>query len=208
MQGPGDGFSDDSESLSQPQAPDVGEALQQLDQRFAAIEDRLDAEPDDQGYEEDDWDPDPLQYNPAIAQPEDDQNEVLSELLSEEVAEQVKPYVDAVENSFREQQILQLAERYPALREPETLDAVSSELEQFAQAYGAPGALTDPRLIEQFLVAHLAQQAVEEAPEPSENGATLETGTGPGEPQQEEVDPTTRAWLNAAMPDPKRDVFS
>ena len=144
VSGSGDGFSDDSESLSQPQAPDVGEALQQLDQRFAAIEDRLDAEPDDQGYDEDDFDPDEFQYNPAIGQPEDDQNDVLRQLLSEEVAEQVQPYVDAVENSFREQQILQLAERYPALREPETLDAVSGKLEQFAQAYNLPGGTHRP----------------------------------------------------------------
>ena len=131
----------------------------------------------------------------------------LRQLLSEEVEEQVAPYVQAVENSFREQQILQLAERYPALREPEVLDAVSAELEQFAQAYNTPGALTDPRLIEQFLVAHLAQQAVAEAPEPSQDGAHLETGVGPGEHQQE-VDPATAAWLNAAMPDGHKDVFS
>ncbi len=204
-------FGSDTDSFAgvpeyEPEPPDVGESLQRMNQRLEELSQRVD-EADDGYDDEDDWDHDDLQYNPAIAQPEDDQNEVLRQLLSEEVAEQVQPYVDAVENSFREQQILQLAERYPALREPETLDAVSSELEAFAQAYNTPGALTDPRLIEQFLVAHLAQQAVAEAPEPSQDGAHLETGAGPGEPQQE-VDPATASWLNAAMPDGHKDVFS
>jgi hypothetical protein len=203
LQGSDDSFAGVPEY--EPEPPDVGESLQQMNQRLEELGSRLDET--DYEDEDEDWDPDALQYNPAIAQPEDDQNDILRQLLADEVAEQVKPYTDAVEQSFREQQILQLAERYPALREPDVLDAVSGELEQFAQAYNTPGALTDPRLIEQFLVAHLAQQAVAEAPEPSQDGAHLETGTGPGEPQQE-VDPTTQAWLNAAMPDPKRDVFS
>ena len=204
---PEDSFSGARESLDEPEPPDVGESLQQMNQRLEELGQRLDET--DYDDEDGDWDPDELQYNAHVGEPqgEDDGTAELRQLLAEEVQEQVQPYVDAVENSFREQKILDLAARYPALREPEVLDAVSAELEQFAQAYDIDGALTDPRLIELFLVAHLAQKAAADAPEPSQDGATLETGAGPGEPQQE-VDPATAAWLNAAMPNQHKDVFS
>ena len=55
--------SDDSfagENPEQPQAPDVGESLEQLDQRLAELSNRLDETDYD---DENDWDPDALQYN-------------------------------------------------------------------------------------------------------------------------------------------------
>ena len=206
--GSGDSFSGDPESFDEPEPPDVGESLQQMNQRLEELSQRVD-EADD-GYDEDGFDPDELQYNPALAQPEDgeyDDTAQLRELLAAEVDERVGPYLDHIEGQYREQQILQLAERYPQLREPETLDAIAQEVDAIADAYSIPGARTDPRLIERLLIAHLAEQAVANAPEQGQDGAHLETGTGPGAPEPE-VDAATQAWLAAALPDQNPDAFS
>ena len=84
--------------------------------------------------------------------------------------------------------------------------ATRASIEEMNEIPGQP-AETDYEAVEQFLLAHMAQKAVAEAPEPSPDRATLETGVGPGAPQQE-VDPATAAWLSPAMPDQHKDVFS
>jgi hypothetical protein len=187
-----------------PTPPDVGEALAQMSEQLDNLDQRL---PADEEYDDASWDSE-FAYNPVVAEPEGEDPGVaqIRDLLNEEVNARMQPYVDRIEEMHRDQQLLNLADQYPQLREPEVLDAVAGEAAELAQAYGVPGMATDPRIVERLFLAHQASAAAESMPPEAPPGATLEVGAGPGEPQ-EDVDPQTKAWMEAAAPSTPSDVF-
>jgi hypothetical protein len=71
----------------------------------------------------------------------------------------------------------------------------------------------DPYLVERFYLAHVAEAAAsgnggaETPAEAGGEGATLETGAGPGAPE-ETVDPATERWSKVFQNDVPRDAIS
>jgi hypothetical protein len=136
--------------------------------------------------------------------------ETVQQLFAEAAQEAVQPYIQQMEWERRQSDVLALAEQYPQLRQEETLAAVEQELDAIAEIYG-DGARTDPRLVEQALLAHEARAAAqagaaEQARQPSpEQGPHVETGVGPGVPA-EQMDPVEAAYTKA-LAGPRTDPW-
>jgi hypothetical protein len=123
--------------------------------------------------------------------------QTVGRYLDEAVSERVQPVLNAVEMQRREGALLDLAQQYPRLREPETLDAVSAELEELAADYQNPSLESDPAMVRLVYLAHEAERAGVGAAEQPKATTRLETGAGPSPARDEELDPQTAAYLKA-----------
>lgn len=200
-----------TETTEEPQAPDVGEALQQMGQRLDEFGQRLpEPEQDDTdlysaltGFEPEE------EEGEGKPEGEDDDTAELRQMMSEAVQEQIQPYILQQEAEKREGGIRSLADEHPRLKEPEVIDAVAERLEAMG-LQPANGFPPDPRHVETVYKAYEAEAAASteaSAEAGGEKGATLETGAGPGAPQ-EEVDPVTQAYLNAIKGSDKPNAFT
>jgi hypothetical protein len=183
-----EGYADDAgyEEGAAATPPDLSDALAQLNERQERLGGyEVEEEPyvDDESYEEQDYD-------------DLDPEQALEAIIEDRVNEAVEPIIERE----REQEILALAERYPALREPATLEAVDAELRAMAEAYDDPSLVTDARMAETVLLALAARQQLEQAqaqPQQAQpQGPVLETGAGPGGPRPQQ-DAVENAYVNA-----------
>lgn len=171
-----------------PATPDVSEQLAALASRFDTFESRLPAQEPEAGEiseqdliaaltEEDGEYEDEYAEADSVQEQQAD-TAVLDQYLHERV---VGPLRAEVEQRFRAGDLAVLAERYPQLREPDTLSGIRARLEPLAERYGNRGLMTDPALVEQTLLAmQAANTAAGETPalEARGQGAHIETGTG------------------------------
>lgn len=157
--------------------------------------------PEQRPYEGDGFEGDGYHGEQDGYQPEPTGEETVQQLFQEAAQEAVRPYLEQMEWDRRQSDVLALADQYPQLRDPETIEALEQELDALAEVYG-DGARTDPRLIETAYLAHLARAeaqagAAEQAREPSsQQGQHLETGVGPGASAGQD-DPVEAAYLKA-----------
>lgn len=214
-----------SEETSEAQAPDVGEALNQMNQRFDSLEQRLPApeEPADPlaaltaPLSEEEWNGAPDgdqqqqgQQGQEQYQPEggDDAAE-LRGLLNEAAQEAVMPWIMQQETNQRTQAIQSFAAEHPNFT-GEAVDAVSQRLIETGQM-PQNGLPPDPRAVEDAYLAYearaAAQASQEGTAEADSQGATLETGAGPGAPDQT-VDPVAEQYMRAIQGPQNRDAFS
>lgn len=177
-----------------PATPDVTEQYAALGERLSSIESRLpapeaapealseqdliaalteeDGEHEEDGYAQDAYG--------EQQQPEQDGAAELDAYVRERVAEGQRALQEQIEQRFRAGDLAVLAEKYPALREPGTIQELRSELDHFASRYGE-GIRTDPGIVEKFLQARqagLTSATETPATEARGQGAHLETGTG------------------------------
>jgi hypothetical protein len=140
-----------------------------------------------------------------------DVGEVLNQVTQENVNQAVMPWIMQQETQNRETAIRGLQEKYPDFK-GENVDAVAEDLQR-AGAMPDNGLPPDPYLVERFYLAHVAEAAAsgnggaETPAEAGGEGATLETGAGPGAPE-ETVDPATERWSKVFQNDVPRDAIS
>ena len=198
------------EAVPEAEPPDVGESIRQMQARLESIDSRLDAEEGDEEsgdpqFGAAQWDPEDLEGLAEASGLLDDNGtgddlDQVEDLISERVNEAVAPVAAQLEYGRRVDKLHALAEKYPALRDPETIEEIGATAERIAEAYGIPGAESDPGLIEIITQAHAARTAAagETPAEAGGNqGATLETGAGPTGSGEPELDDQTRSYLDA-----------
>jgi hypothetical protein len=156
------------EEGQEPQAPDVGEALQQMGERLQSFESRLpEAEQEETdlyaaltGFEQPEGEGEQQPTDPYAQQEEgaEDETAQLQQMLSQAVQEQIQPYILQQEQEKRENGIRSLADQHPRLNEPEVIDAVSERLQQqgLMPANGFP---PDPQHVLTYYRAYEAEAA-------------------------------------------------
>ena len=201
-----------AEEAPAPQAPDVSEQLQgirseferSLDQRFDEFAERIAPEEegllgyDEQGNpvyedEEENFDPEEMDPQEALLHLMDQRAEAKAQEALATVAQQR-------EWDRRTEELHDLAERHPDIREEQMMDAIAQRLAPAARQYG-DGVYSDPELVKTAYDAIKADQvsaAEVPAEEASRAGAALETGAGPGKAQSvSETDQIKREILGA-----------
>lgn len=181
--------------------------------------DRLTSEPGDEYDEYEEYD----DQGQAAPQQMTEEQQVAAELdrrIEERAQAAIQPYVQHIEQERREEKVLQIADQYPGMREPEAINAIDQHLAQLADRYGNPAIRTDPDMV---LNAYFAYEARKQAagqtstgPAGSEQegtaeavgqgGTTLETGAGPGAPPTE-MDPQEQAYAQALSSGSKPNKF-
>lgn len=196
--------------------PDVGDALAQLNQRLSGIEEAVSQrEPDPTDawealtqpvYEEEQ--PASQAEQPA---PPDEQEQLVNEfnaLVDARVQQMVAPHFEAQAKQARAEGIRALANEYPDFMDHAR--EIGQEMQTLADEYRIPAMAEDPRLARRLYQAKKAEAAAE-AETPAEavsQGATLETGAGPGNGETEES--YEQKWLNTVFGNQgaAKDVFT
>lgn len=198
--GEGDGGQEGAgEGGEQPAQPATMEAMESaFDQRFAQMQDNLlDALGGQQGREgegePEEGDPDYGQLAQQFIdqQIEENDGEITAEGLQQFVAMQSQAAVQQalqealphalqealqpIHDRFHEQDADQVVQRYPALQDPGTRDAVIREAVEFAQRLGNVELARNPALIEQMYLARCAREGTAAVPASGQE-AQLETG--------------------------------
>lgn len=140
------------------------------------------------------------------AQAEAGDDDFLTELdayVEEKLQERIAPVLDSFQRDRQERELRELAQRYPDLKEPKTLDAIGKVLGGLADSQQNPSLRTDPKLVELAYKAFKADQsAASESPATQGTGNPLEVGAAsrpdPGESQEEAI---TKAVLGAGAAD-------
>jgi hypothetical protein len=206
-----DGYAEDGGTAEGAGAPDLNEAIAQMQAQQARISERLGIEDDEEEYDGLDYGLEPgemddeelleLAAEQGYLGDDDDENwddeAELSDLIDRRVQDAVVPFVADMEYNRRVEALHALAERYDDLTRPQTIEEVSAEVQRIGEAYGLEGADTDPAWVELVLQARAGRRvgnAELAEPEPP-TGAVLETGVGPS-PKTEELDPQTKAYMD------------
>jgi hypothetical protein len=150
--------------------PDVSEQLAALSRDVQALAqgrqpgqvdpdqdlyDQLAGSPADPGYDSQEG----QHQQQAPGEQPQEQTDPFEELIRERVAEATYPILMGIETDRRRSRLESIAEAHPELRQPEFQDAIADRLQPLADRYGNEMILTDPDLIEQNLLAILAQRA-------------------------------------------------
>lgn len=207
-----------TETSEEQQAPDVGEALQQMSSRLEGIEQRLPQDDEDYdpvaaltrplaedefgGQEEQGHEP-----QPESGEEEPDIRQLLGEVFDERLGE----FQRSQQNVYNEQAIRAYAqENSEWFNDPKNVDALSAKMEEL-NLMPADGSSPPVGWVDLARTKLLADAAVSEAQQTSAEaggeGATLETGAGPGVPE-EQVDPATARWDKATEIQSNKDAFS
>jgi hypothetical protein len=197
--------------------PDVGESLQQMNERLEQMASRLpEGEQEDDVFSQLMADPygdeteeqqQQEQYGDEQQSGEDDTAQ-LQQLIGEAAEAAVMPYFAQMEARARETAIRSYAEQHPDLK-GDVLDSVAADIEELG-LQPKDGMPPDPRIVEKFHKAYIAEAAASGGETPAESGsgegATLETGAGPGAPETE-VDPVEQRWMDAIKGSENRSAF-
>jgi len=144
--------------------------------------------------------------------------DAIRDMVQDAIQDALAPHLRDLQLRDDARDIAQLKQRYPRLNEPKVGQAVSQLVQGLAERYGTEAIRTDPAVVELAYLAFEAQQQLQQAgaqpasetsqaPEGAEGapaeaggsqGATLETGAGPGAPQQE-VDPIAKRFIDALV---------
>lgn len=179
-------------------APDTSDAQAQMLERLERMEGLLSAR--EEPAETDPWavlsgQADEDLYDDPETQPGQGQPEQLTEeqmaieelnrMVDQRVQQVVTPFFEQQETARRAEAIRGLAEKYPDFKSPEVLGPIDQEMAELANRYGNPALRTDPVLAERIYQAHKAAAvaAAETPAEAGREGASLETGAGPGQPE-------------------------
>lgn len=130
------------------------------------------------------------QFDPYTGEPVQQEAQQLDPQMVQSMIQQgINQGLAPIQQHLLGQQLNQLADKYPDMRNPDVLQQIDQTTGQIAQQFGNPNLATDPRIVEMAYKAYRADQlASQQTPAGQQQGEfSLETSTA--SPQQEPADP-------------------
>jgi hypothetical protein len=152
------------------------------------------AQPQEQPWDQQQQqEPDPADpyYDPQYEQQQAMQQlqQYIQDQVQQGVQSQITPYI-------RQQQAIELENKYPDLQNPQVAGPLVEEATKFAQQLGKPELAGDPRFIEKIYLAQSASsQAAQQTAADGDNGVHLEgAGAAPQAQEGDAGDDMLNAW--------------
>lgn len=126
------------------------------------------------------------QYGQPVEQePQQLDPQMVQQMIQQGINQGLAP----IQQHLLGQQLNQLADKYPDMRNPEVLAKIDQRTGQIAQRLGNPNLATDPEIVEMAYMAHRAQELASQQTPAGQQQGEFSLETSAASPPQEPVDP-------------------